>query len=65
VANISDPVAVRHPDMPGEVHVVSRRQLPSLERRGWVEVKSPAAKKAVEQTAPEGADNTPSKEASS
>lgn len=63
MAKILDPVAVRNPALPGEVHVVSRRQLASLAKNGWVEAKSPAAKQAVEQAAPEGAPPTPSKEA--
>jgi hypothetical protein len=59
----SDPVAVRNPKLPGRVVVVSRRQLPALAESGWVEAKSPAAKKAVEQASPEGTTPTsPSKE---
>jgi len=45
---IPDPVAVRHPDLPGDVHVVPRKQFASLSRRGWVEAKSSEAKAAVE-----------------
>ena len=58
-----DPIAVRHPDTPGEFVTVPRRAFASLKRRGWVEAKSPAAKAAVEhQTSPRGDDTTPSKE---
>jgi hypothetical protein len=63
VPNIADPIAVRNPKLPGRVVVVSRRQLPALAESGWVEAKSPAAKRAVEETSPEGtATITPSKE---
>ncbi len=57
---IPDPIAIRHPKIPGEFVTVSRRAFPSHERRGWVEAKSSEAKAAVEAiTVPEG-DKTPS-----
>jgi sugar-specific transcriptional regulator TrmB len=47
MATVPDPVAVRNSSLGDGHHIVSRRQLPSLEKRGWVEAKSPAAKKEV------------------
>jgi hypothetical protein len=64
MTTIPDPVAIRHPSMPGEFFVISRRQLVAHQRRGWVEAKSPAAKKevaAVEAHTSPSRDANPSK----
>jgi hypothetical protein len=64
MATVPDPVAVRNPSLGDGHHIVSRRQLPSLEKRGWVEAKSPAAKKevaAVEAHTSPSRDANPSK----
>lgn len=53
-------IAVRHPDMPGEFVVISKRSFPSRAKRGWVEAKSPAAKAAVETQSPRGDAPNPS-----
>jgi hypothetical protein len=64
MATVPDPVAVRNSSLGDGHHIVSRRQLPSLEKRGWVEAKSPAAKKevaAVEAHTSPSRDANPSK----
>jgi heme/copper-type cytochrome/quinol oxidase subunit 2 len=49
-ARFRDPVAMRHPGMPGEFVTVSRSQFDkSWSKRGWVEAKSSEAKAAVEK----------------
>ncbi len=47
----SDPVAIRHPSMPGEFHVIPHGALAAHLEAGWVEAKSSEAKAAVESTA--------------
>lgn len=47
MADFPDPVALRHPAMPGEIVIMSRLQLPTLALSGWVEAKSPEAKAAL------------------
>lgn len=60
---MNDPIAIRHPKLPGFVKTIERRSFPARERNGWVEAKSPAAKAAVEKKAsPRGDLPTPSKE---
>lgn len=54
----SDPIAIRHPKLPGEVIVIARSAFPAHEASGWVEAKSPAAKAAVEAQTPTEGDNT-------
>ena len=44
----ADPVALRHPDLPGVVITKERRAVPAYAKRKWVEHKSPAAPAAVE-----------------
>lgn len=57
---VHDPVAIRHPKLPGrDPIVIARSAFPSHERRGWVEAKSPAAKAAVEASTPTEGDSTP------
>lgn len=60
MANISNPVAMRHPAIPGEFVVVGARSFPSHRKRGWVEAKSSEAKAAVESIQSPGGDNPPS-----
>lgn len=61
MSRIPDPVAVVHPDFPGQEFVIARRSFPSRQRRGWIEAKSPPADAAVESPSLE--DTTPSQEA--
>lgn len=65
MSKILDPIAIRHPKMPGEFVVISRRAFPSRARRGWVEAKSSEANAAVESnTSPSVDAPTPSQEES-
>lgn len=50
--DFEDPVALRHPALPGEIVVMSRLQLPALAEVGWVEAKSPEAKALIAGEAP-------------
>lgn len=52
MADFPDPVALRHPAMPGEIVIMSRLQLPTLAESGWVEAKSSEAKAALAAAQP-------------
>lgn len=56
---ITDPVAIRNPKLPGRVVVVPRRTLAAYAKRGWVEAKSSAAQAAVEASQPTSTKENP------